>query len=67
MKSKGKSTQVLTFWIKDDKRWVNVEATVEEFDDGQLMISTMCKNECIGKRETSIDNYDIVSKYANDA
>jgi len=66
MESKGKSTQGITFWVKDSKRWINVEISVEEFDDGELIISANCGKEHLGKRETSIDNKDIVSRYGND-
>lgn len=58
-----KSTQGLTFFIKGNSRWVNVEVTVEEMDNDELIISAECKKECIGKRYTSINNFDVVSTY----
>lgn len=62
-----KSTQELIFWVNGRKRWIDVKVTVEEFDDGQLIISTKYGKESVGKRDTSVDNSDIVSTYGSGA
>ena len=65
MKPINESTQELIFWIKGNSRWINVTVKVEEFDDGRLIISTKYGTESVGKRDTSIDNSDIVSTYGS--
>ena len=52
-------TKGLTFYLRN-KIEINVLITVEEFDDGQLIISAKYGHEDIGSRITSIANHNII-------
>jgi hypothetical protein len=55
MSSKG-----LSFDVNGGSNHINVIVNVEEFDDGQLIISAKYGDEDVGRRVTSIANYKIV-------
>lgn len=58
---KSTSTKGLTFDVKGSKSHINIVVTVEEYDDGQLIIYAKYGDEEVGRRVTSVENYKVVS------
>ena len=56
----NESTQGTTLCVQGNSRWINVETTVKEYDDGRITISTKYGKRPIGKLETTTNDTDIV-------
>ena len=54
------SSKGLSFNLKGTSNHINVIVDVEEFDNGELIITAKYGDEEVGKRITSIDNYRII-------